>query len=192
MITKIDSLLNQKQQDFLYSNNLINVVDEDTATMIFLKDLFDVKVENNPLKESIFFAVLFEFVTCFLHLYSPSSLIEDSINAKNRYRLISIIPYKNEALNSNSNLLDNFNEPILKLDCLAGSSSIIKLKYTINPLQRKIDLIINIKDIVLRFSYDLKVKPKILSHSFECEVKDPLELLYKIINIYEELVDVMV
>jgi hypothetical protein len=70
-------LITEQQKEFLFKNTLDQVVDKDSATLIFLKELFDVKAENNPLSEPIFFVCLFEFITYFLYVYSPSSLVQD-------------------------------------------------------------------------------------------------------------------
>jgi hypothetical protein len=186
-------LITEQQKEFLFKNTLDQVVDKDSATLIFLKELFDVKAENNPLSEPIFFVCLFEFITYFLYVYSPSSLVQDPCKQEKRIKVINACINKSvlalTAKETLDNLLQNEDLPALELKWLEGSK--IGLSYNINPLIRQLRINITIKESTFYNVLNITSKPKIFSFSFETVVKDPLEFLYKIISMYNELVDLM-
>jgi len=188
-------LITEQQKEFLFKNTLDQVVDKDSATLIFLKELFDVKAENNPLSEPIFFVCLFEFITYFLYVYSPSSLVQDPCKQEKRIKIINACVDRSQmylpltAKETLDNLLQNEDLPVLDLKWLEGSK--IGLSYKINPLIRQLRINITIKENTFYNVLNITSKPKIFSFSFETVVKDPLEFLYKIISMYNELVDLM-
>ena len=193
----LKSLLTSKQELFVFNNSLSNLLEQDSNTLIFLQDLFDIVEDNNPLNEPVFFVSLFEFVNCFLYIYSPSSLINDPDKIEKRQALINSLS-TTYLKNTNSfrifiNSYDkNSNEPILDIRDLSSiNQSIINLRYLINPFSRLLKISIQIDDLNIEINSGLKIKPKVLSFNLSYKVKEPIDFLYKMIAIYNELVDII-
>ena len=178
------SLLSESQKQFLFNNTIKQVVEEDSCTFTFIKDLLDIESPNTPLNEPILLVTLFEFINCFLYLVSPSKIV----NSKNKEgKIINFYNYCYKNFYGLPKLEKT--KALVNIESLTSNKLVIK--YRVNPFKLNLDVTIFIGALNFNFDYDLKYFPSIYSFSIQYKIEDSIELLYKIIDIYRELIQVM-
>lgn len=179
----MESLLTDKQKEFLYSTTLSELVTKDSCIISFINELFDTESENTPLHESIFLVTIFEFVSCLMNIYSPSQVLSAYNKADNRIKLI-----KNLGYNVCEDLIPS--DPLLPINDLDVLNKVL-IKYLVNPFKQILIVTIEVGDQSFIFQTKIKTKPKILSYSINYRIKDSVDFLYKMTEIYWELIELM-
>jgi hypothetical protein len=167
MAITIQNYLTDKQLDFLMSNTL-SIFDKESATYIFIREIFKADEKNIPIDDSIFLCSIFELVNCYLYRFEVDKIIP-TLNKTTNLKLVAI---KNEI-------------PNYEQDDRVGFT------YKINPNKQTVRLEFNIYGLYCAYSRPYDKEATSLFNKIQYKVDNLNEFLFKVCTIYDEFIELM-